>query len=67
VSAGHAHDDDQGASFDWFQVLDVFVWVAVALIAGLAAEWLIGWLIREKMAAGASKFLKVGATTPAVE
>lgn len=73
---GHSHGPrgksaggpDDGGEFDWFAVLDVAVWAAVAVIAFVGIEWLIGRVIRENMAAGASKYLKQHAQTkPAAE
>lgn len=60
AARGHRHDDDgqgQGGGVDWFKTVDVIVWVAVAIIVCLGAEWLIGYLVREKIARGADKLL----------
>lgn len=56
---------DDGAGFDWFAMLDVAVWAAVAVIGVLALEWLIGKVIRDNIAAGATKYLKKQAEEPA--
>lgn len=59
---GHDHDGADDGAVDWFRLFDALVWVSVALIAALAAEWLIGYLVRERIARGADKYLaKVGA------
>lgn len=49
-------DDSQG--FDWFAIMDVAIWAAVAIITVVGIEWLVGHVIRESLAAGASKHLK---------
>lgn len=58
----HAHEHDGDNSFDWFGALDIAVWAAVAVLVALGVEWLIGYLVRERIARGADKFL---ATQPA--
>jgi hypothetical protein len=50
--------DDGAPTVDWWQVLDIAVWVAVALIVAIAAEWLIGSLVRERIARGAQRYLR---------
>lgn len=47
----HDHDHDQGgaAGVDWFRLLDALVWVSVAVIVILAAEWLFGEAIRARL------------------
>lgn len=69
---GHTHrrapsagGPDDGAGFDWFKVLDVAVWVSVAVIAVMGIEWLIGRVIRESLAAGAQRYLSKRAETGA--
>lgn len=51
----HADEGEQGP--DWFRALDIIVWVAVAVIAAVGIEWFVGYLTREKIAAGASRYL----------
>lgn len=58
---GHEHDDGQGAGPGWWKVMDIFVWVAVVLIVILGTEWLVGLLIREKLAAGFDKLRRTAA------
>lgn len=53
---GHTHDE--GEPRDWFAVLDVVVWVAVVVLVIMAVEWLAGYLVREKLARGAQRFLR---------
>lgn len=71
-SHGHTHRSkreaggpDDGAGVDWFRVLDIAVWVSVAVIAVMGAEWLIGRVIRESLASGASRYLKKETDAPA--
>lgn len=59
-------EHDHESSVDWFAVLDIVVWVAVAVIVGLAAEWLVGYFVREKIARGADRYL-AKQSTPAGE
>lgn len=68
AARGHRHGrEDQAAggpddgAFNWFKVLDILVWVAVALIVALAAEWFTGLVVREKIARGADKMLAAAA------
>lgn len=62
MSGGHPHarreSGETDGGFDWFAVLDVAVWAAVAVIAVVGIEWLIGHVIRESLASGAGKYLK---------
>lgn len=52
------HSHDQGAvESGWFRALDALVWVSVAVIVVLAAEWFVGVLIRERIASGARRYL----------
>jgi hypothetical protein len=55
----HSHDatggPDDGA-VDWFRYLDVLVWVSVALIAAIALEWLLGYIVREQITRGADRY-----------
>lgn len=51
----HEHDDE---GVDWFKWLDILVWAAVFVIAGLCLEWLFGTLARESVASGAERFLR---------
>lgn len=59
---GHSHggpdDGAEGEVFDWFRVFDVLVWVAVGVVVVFAAEYLAGAIIREKISAGAQKYLR---------
>ncbi len=70
MAAGHDHQHaaaggpDDGAGIDWFKALDVVVWVSVAVITILAAEWIVGYLAREALARGADRYL-AGRTTEA--
>lgn len=54
---GHSHEHDGDNSFDWFGAFDIAVWAAVAVLVALGVEWLIGYLVRERIARGADKFL----------
>ncbi len=47
---------DDGA-FDWFKILDILVWVAVAAIAIMGVEYLLGWVARERIATKAQQYL----------
>lgn len=51
--AEHTHDSP---AVDWFKILDVFVWSAVAIIVALGLEWLVGKIVRERIAAGADRY-----------
>ena len=70
---GHSHTSSRrkpvggpaDGSLDWFAALDIAVWVSVAVIAVLALEWFIGKLVRENIAAGASRYLKKQTEEPA--
>jgi hypothetical protein len=66
MAAGHSHqpaDGDGGA--DWFKVLDIAVWVAVVLLVVMAAEWVAGRIVRERIARGAARHLaKAAPATP---
>lgn len=53
----HPHGGPDDGGFDWFKVLDIAVWTAVFIIAVLGFEWLVGKVIRERIAAGAAKHL----------
>ncbi len=56
--AEHTHDDeDQDHVAAWFRGLDIVVWVAVAVIAILALEWLGGYLVRERLARSFRQYL----------
>lgn len=48
---------DDGA-FDWFNVFDWAVWASVGIVVFIALEYFIGTIVREKIAGGASKYLK---------
>lgn len=63
---GHTHDDeDQGAAFNWFGVLDALVWSAVALLVILGVEYFVGLIVREKISRGAQRHLaQQGAEAP---
>lgn len=71
---GHRHDrparrrpagggPDDGA-FDWFKILDYVVWGAVGILVILAVEWVSGHIVREKIVAGAEKYLASKTTQP---
>lgn len=53
---GHEH------GIDWYRWVDIIVWAAVLVIAGLCVEWLFGNMARESVAAGAERFLQRQAT-----
>lgn len=53
-SAGGPED----GAFDWFNVFDWFIWAAVGVVVFMALEFFIGKIVREKIAGGASKYLK---------
>jgi hypothetical protein len=38
--------------------MDILVWVGVAAIVVIGAEWFFGKIIRESIAAGASRYLR---------
>jgi hypothetical protein len=59
---GHAH-----AAPAWFRFLDLAVWVAVVVIAGIAAEWLLGRIMRETLARQASRHLAAVAADTGAE
>lgn len=49
---GHAHDvggPHDGAGDGW-KVLDAIVWAAVVVVVVIGTEWLIGYLVRERLA-----------------
>lgn len=52
-----APEGEHEHAFDWFKLLDILVWCAVALIAAVALEWMIGYVVREKLARGADRYL----------
>lgn len=54
----HDHDDQS----DPFRALDVLIWGSVAVIAVIALEWFAGKVIRERIARGATRYLKTRAT-----
>lgn len=64
-AAGASHTHDDVAEPNWFKAIDTIVWVSVAIIACLAAEWLVGYLARERLARGADKYLAKMAAKPA--
>lgn len=65
MSKGHTHGGpDDGAEANWFKFLDVLVWVAVAAIVILGAEWLVGYITREKLGRQAERFLAKASTKP---
>lgn len=49
--------DHEHSALDWFKVLDVAVWVAVAVIGAIALEWFVGFVVRERIARGANRYL----------
>jgi len=50
----HAHDDPAA----WFRALDVIVWAAVVVIVVLGAEWLGGYMVRERLARSFGRYLE---------
>jgi len=72
MAGEHQHGTPPGASdgadqlgFDWWRALDLAVWAAVAVIAVLGIEWLVGTVVRERIAAGANRLLvKAAADRP---
>lgn len=52
----HEHEHEHQA-VNWFGVLDILVWAAVAVLVALAVEWLVGYVVRERLARGADRFL----------
>ena len=60
MSEPHGHDHTGGpddGAFDWFRILDMLVWVAVAAIVIMSVEYLLGWMARERIARQAQRFL----------
>lgn len=49
--------DDGAARLDGWRVLDILVSVAIGVIVVLAAEWLVGYVVRQRIAAGAQRHL----------
>lgn len=59
MAANHNHDAGTDEhQLDWFSVLDVAVWAAVVVIGVLAAEFFFGLILRERIARGASRYLR---------
>jgi hypothetical protein len=54
--SGHTHPHEDSSSA-WFRGLDVIVWAAVGIIIVLVAEWVGGYLVRERLARSARKYL----------
>lgn len=48
----HAHNEG------FWEALDIVVWVTVGLLFILAIEWFVGRMVRERIASGATKFLR---------
>lgn len=66
----HSHDTPgatDGGALDWFRILDILVWGAVAVVAILAIEWFAGVVVRERISAGATKYLKLRANAAPIE
>lgn len=67
MSAGHSHEPaggpDDGGGFDWWRAADYAIWAAVGVVAIIGIEWLVGYVIREKISRGADRFL-AGVTPP---
>lgn len=59
----HTHDAPEGA--DWMSYVDVAVWVAIAVVVILGAEYLFGFVVRERLAAQATKWNIKAAARPA--
>jgi hypothetical protein len=60
--------DDGAAVVDWWKIADIAVWVAVAVVAALAVEWLMGAVVRENIATGFRRYLaRESAGTPETE
>jgi hypothetical protein len=57
ASGGDQGDEHDHGPVDWFQVLDVAVWVAVAVVLAIGADLLFGKIMRERLARGASRYL----------
>lgn len=52
----------------WFRVLDIAVWIAVVVIAGITAEWFLGRVMRETIARQAQRHIaKVTAESTTTE
>jgi len=55
----HVHQGvtDSGEYAHWFRILDVLVWLSVAVIFAIGIEWMVGYVVREKIARGADRYL----------
>lgn len=51
----HGHEHGEPALWQWF---DWAVIVALVVIVAIAAEWLVGFLVRERISAGAARYLR---------
>jgi hypothetical protein len=51
-------DNHDHGGVDWFAVLDTVVWLAVGVVLIIGAEMLVGKVVRERIAAGAEKYLR---------
>ena len=68
MSTAQEHEHDAGeASPGWWKVTDTLVWVAVAVVVILGTEWLVGLLIREKLAAGFTRLTRAAAPAEPTE
>lgn len=69
MSAGpaHQHEADGRKPFDWFTALDILVWVSVALILILGAEWAYGTFVRERISREAGRYLARAAESKSTE
>lgn len=56
-AAEHVEHDEDVPLPNWWKILDILVWVAVGVIAVIGAEWLIGYLVRERITQGANRYL----------
>ena len=70
MSSGHDHPRRAAAGgpgdgeATWFKLMDALVWVAFAVIVVLGAEWLVGFVTREKLGRQAERFLAKAAAKP---
>lgn len=51
------HDHAQDGGVDLWRWLDIAVIVAIGVIVAIAAEWLVGLMVRERIARGADRYL----------
>lgn len=68
VNGPHDHDDQaERVGFNWWSVADGLVVAAVILVFVLGTEWLVGALVRERIARGAQQLLRRRAETTTTE